>query len=154
MDAAIDLDLLFSISTLVAMTGWLALFASLFPRLRALRGLVARAGAPLLLSVFYAVLIAAYFGRGEGGFGSLDEVALLFGDRGVLLAGWIHYLAFDLLIGTELADRAERDGVPALVMPPIFAATFMLGPIGFLAYHLLRPLAARRARGRNDHAIG
>lgn len=145
MDGVIDLDLLFSLSSAVALAGWIALLLSLFPRLRALRGAFAKLAAPLLLSVFYAVLIAAYFGRGEGGFGSLDEVALLFGDRGVLLAGWIHYLAFDLLIGAELADKAERERVPALVMPPIFVLTFMLGPIGFLAYHLVRPIAARRA---------
>jgi hypothetical protein len=47
-----------------------------------------------LVSVLPAVLSGA-----PGGFGSLTEVSQLLGSRDWLLAAWVHYLAFDLLVG-------------------------------------------------------
>ena len=45
----------------------------------------------------------------EGGFGSLADVATLFQKQELLLAGWIHYLAFDLFIGAwEVRDCAAQ----------------------------------------------
>jgi hypothetical protein len=139
-----NLDLLFALASSFALIGWLALVASLLWRRPFLREHVAKLGVPLVLSALYAALIVAYWGSRQGGFDTLDNVALLFESRGILLAGWIHYLAFDLLVGVHLAERSERDAVPRLFMLPIFAATLMFGPMGFLAYHLLRPLLARR----------
>jgi len=141
---SMNLDLLFAMSSSIAMLGWLSLVTSLLTRRPLLRDYVAKLGVPLLLSAFYVAVLVAYWGSGEGGFDTLDNVALLFESRGLLLAGWIHYLAFDLLVGVHLAERSERDGVPRLLMLPIFAATLMFGPLGYLAYHLLRPLLARR----------
>ena len=52
----------------------------------------------------------------------------------MLLAGWIHYLAFDLLIGTwETRDARER-GLPHLLLVPCLVLTFLLGPAGWLLY--------------------
>ena len=60
------------------------------------------------LSLTYAVLILVYFFRVEGGgFGSIAEVRALFMSDPVLVAGWVHYLAFDLFIGTWIAVEAE-----------------------------------------------
>jgi hypothetical protein len=54
------------------------------------------------------------------------------------LAGWIHYLAFDLLVGIwEVRDSHER-GVPHWLVIPCLFFTFMLGPIGFLLYCAVR----------------
>lgn len=60
--------------------------------------LVALVAIPLAIAVVYLVLIAQHFGRSEGGFGSLSAVAL-FSNPAALLAGWVHYLAFDIFIG-------------------------------------------------------
>jgi hypothetical protein len=67
-------------------------------------------------------------------------VAQLFADPWLLLAGWLHYLAFDLLVGTwEARDSIER-GVPRWILVPCLFLTFMFGPAGWLAY-----VAATRA---------
>ncbi len=50
----------------------------------------------------------ANFYEAKGGFGSLAEVALLFSNPHILLAGWIHYLAFDLFIGGWEVRDAQR----------------------------------------------
>jgi hypothetical protein len=68
----------------------------------------------------------------DGGFGSIAEVRTLFMSDPVLVAGWGHYLAFDLLIGTLLADRLDRAGVTRWLQAPVLLLTFMFGPAGWL----------------------
>jgi hypothetical protein len=87
---------IFSVANIVAFITWLALMVR--PRSQfVLRwaGLIV----PLLFSLLYAVIIAVRLGGAEGDFSSLTGVAALFHDAWFLLAGWVHYLAFDLLIG-------------------------------------------------------
>jgi hypothetical protein len=98
---------------------------------------------PTLLALVYVAALATGWPGSEGGFSSLPDVALLFQNKWLLLAGWVHYLAFDLLIGAwEVRDARER-GVPHLLVLPCLALTFMFGPAGWLLY-----LLARNAFGR------
>ncbi|MBX9454532.1 MAG: DUF4281 domain-containing protein [Rhizobium sp.] len=126
----------FSLASTLAMSGWAALI--LLPRWPALV-LLLRIGVVGLLSLAYAVLIFVHFFRIDGGgFGSIAEVRLLFLSDGGLLAGWIHYLAFDLFVGLWIAQQADRAAVSRLLQAPILVATFMFGPIGLLMYYATR----------------
>ena len=132
---AMELEQLFSMATLLAMIGWLILV--ILPRhhyARIAGGLVV----PLILSAGYLALIAQYFRGAEGGFGSLADVATLFQKQELLLAGWIHYLAFDLFIGGWEIRDSQRHGLPHLVVIPCLVMTFMLGPVGLLFYFAIR----------------
>jgi hypothetical protein len=119
---------------------WLLLAAA--PHRRWVTDIVAGRASPMLFAVLYIGIVAATFGRAEGGFSSLAGVAALFDNRWLLLAGWLHYLAFDLLVGAWEARDAQRRGIPRLLLVPCLALTFLLGPAGWLAYK-----AVRRARG-------
>lgn len=137
----------FSIASTAAMAGWLALL--LLPRWPLLVS-VLRYGLIGALSVAYAVLIMVFFFRVEGGgFNTIGEVRALFMSDGGLLAGWIHYLAFDLFVGIWIAGEADRIGMSRLLQAPILIATFMFGPIGLLIYlasrttQMLLPSTAR-----------
>ena len=134
-------DLMFQIANPVALTGWLALALSpLSPRVtQGIAGLVI----PLLLAVLYTGLILAHWSTAPGGFGSLAQVMALFTSPPVALAGWVHYLAFDMLIGAWIARTATRDGISHLLVLPCLALTFLFGPIGFLAFSAFRALARR-----------
>ena len=77
----------------------------------------------------------------DGGFSSLAAVAQLFDNRWLLLAGWVHYLAFDLFIGAWETRDAMARRVPRLLLAPCLLMTFMLGPIGLLCYHAVRARA-------------
>jgi hypothetical protein len=78
------------------------------------------------------------FAGSTGGFSSLSAVAALFADPWLLLAGWIHYLAFDLIVGGwEVRDARRRSISHGLVVPCLFL-TFMFGPAGWLAYMTVR----------------
>lgn len=129
-------DTIFEVVGMVALVGWLALLASFLFPVAADRA--AGLAIPLLLAVAYAGLVLAYWGRGEGGFGSLDDVARLFQTRELLLAGWIHYLAFDLFVGAWIARTARQQHVPFLFVVPCLALTFLFGPVGFLLFSAIR----------------
>ena len=132
-------DLLFSVANSVAMVGWALLV--LAPRWRGTRAVVLSGALPLLLAATYVGLIGyqtfAHPAPGAG-FGSLTEVAALFRQPWALLAGWVHYLCFDLAVGSWAARDARRRGVPHAVLVPCLLATFMLGPLGLLLYCGLR----------------
>ena len=96
-------ETIFSIANLIALTGWFLLAVA--PRWRWTQKLVISGIVPLALSLVYLVLIVLFFGRSEGGFDSLANVMLLFTNKYNVLAGWIHYLAFDLFVGAwEVKD--------------------------------------------------
>jgi hypothetical protein len=121
--------------------GWALLI--LGPRRFGLLTAVPQLLIPLGLSLAYAVLVLRYFAEAGGGFGSLAEVRQLFTSDWALLAGWVHYLAFDMAIGAMLAARMDRAGIGRLVQGPILITTFLLGPIGFLLAILTEaPLSA------------
>ena len=75
-------------------------------------------------------------------------VAALFANPWLLLAGWIHYLAFDLLVGTWEARDARERGVHHLALVPCLFLTFMFGPAGWLTYLGVRMLSARTAQAQ------
>ena len=129
------LETVFSFSSLIAIFGWILLVVvPNDPRARLLTGVII----PLTLSIIYLVFIFLHFGNAPGGFGSLAEVRTLFGKDELLLAGWVHYLAFDLFIGAWESRDARRLQIPRLVMVPCYVMTFMLGPIGLLFYFAIR----------------
>lgn len=127
---------LFQAANGLALAGWCVLIAA--PRRwRVLRSLPGFA-IPALLSAAYAMLVAVYFARAEGGFSSLAGVTALFASEPVLLAGWLHYLAFDLFIGAWIARRADALGISRVVQVPILMATFLFGPVGLLVFLALQ----------------
>jgi hypothetical protein len=129
-------DTLFAIANPFALLGWIALaFAPLAPRWV---DLVAGWIIPGLLSLGYAVLILVHWADAPGGFGSLGAVQALFTDPEIALAGWLHFLAFDLFIGAWIVRHARAQGERHLVILPILPFAFLFGPIGLAAYFALR----------------
>jgi len=61
-----------------------------------------------------------------------------------LLAGWTHYLPFDLVHRWWEARDAQRRGVPHLLVVPALVLTFLLGPAGLLLYLGIRAIASRK----------
>lgn len=140
---------LFSLANLLAITGWVLLAA--FPR-RRWAALASQWLVPGLLAALYVTIVAFAWGRTPGGFSSLGAVAQLFENPWMLLAGWVHYLAFDLLIGNWIACDARERGIAHVGVLPLLLLTFMFGPAGWLSYLGVRALAARRTAARETAA--
>lgn len=140
-------ETLFSVTNTLALAAWILLIFA--PRWRWTRRLVHSGAVPLLLAFAYVVLVVLFLGDGEGGFGSIAEVSMLFANDWVLLAGWIHYLAFDLWVGAWEVSDSEKKGVPHYAVIPCLILTFLLGPAGLLAYFVVRAGLTREIRHEN-----
>ena len=101
---------------------------------------------PSLLSVTYAALLLVNWSTAPGGFGSLADVMALFTNPAIALAGWVHYLAFDLFVGAWITRTARTDKIPHMLILPCLALTFLFGPAGYLAFTALRATFAAKAR--------
>jgi hypothetical protein len=137
-------DQIFSIANVVAVCGWLLLI--ILPGKKWVNHLVAGVAIPAVFAALYSVIIGIYFFGSAGGFSSLPDVALLFSNPWLLLAGWIHYLAFDLLVGSWEARDARERGISHLFVVPCLVLTFLFGPAGWLLYLGVRSPARGIAR--------
>ena len=128
-------EFLFSLVNPLALLGWIALVATpLAPRwIDPVVGYIL----PGALSLAYCVLMLIHLADAPGGFQSLSAVQALFTDPDVALAGWIHYLAFDLFIGAWVLRDARRRGIAHWQVLLILPFLFLLGPAGLLAYLML-----------------
>jgi hypothetical protein len=130
----------FSVTNTIAVLCWILLAA--LPGRRWVTDIVTGKAVPALFAAIYVAIVIATFGRGEGSFASLAGVATLFSNPWLLLAGWLHYLAFDLLIGTWEARDARARRLPHLLLVPCLFLTLMFGPLGWLLYMGVRKLRA------------
>ncbi len=145
----VGLSELFSLSGAVALPCWLLLLVA--PRWRWSQ-LLATFAAPLLLAALYLLLLTSHRMPPGSGFGSLSQVSVLFQSPFALLAGWIHYVAFDLFTGAWEARDAKRVGISQWLVAPCLLLTLFFGPVG-LALYLLLKLMLRRAFGAVDEQI-
>ena len=126
------LDWLFSIGNSLALAGWALLV--FMPHWRGVSRILSGALIPVLLSIAYAGLVMAWWSRAKGGFGSLSDLVALFDTRALLLAGWLHYLAFDMLVGAWEVREAKRQGMVHWTIIPALLLTFLFGPAGLLVF--------------------
>jgi len=136
-----NLELIFSVASALAMLGWLLLLLS--PWLPVWSDRIAGLAIPLVLSLGYVLVAVVFSGGGDGdggggGFGSLAEVTALFSQQESVLAGWVHYLAFDLFVGAWICRVARREGIKFWFVVPCLPLTLMLGPAGYLAFGVVR----------------
>ena len=123
---------LFALTNGIAMLAWVLL--AVLPGRAWVTDIVTGKAVPALFAVIYMAIVATMFAGSEGSFSTLAGVAALFANPWLLLAGWPHYLAFDLLIGTWEARDARARGVPHLLLVPCLFLTLMFGPAGWLLY--------------------
>ena len=131
--------IIFSIANLIAMSMWILMIV--LPKWKVTRALIDYKFIPIILSLIYAVYIFISIREGGGmDFGSLASVMELFTEEGAVLAGWVHYLAFDLLVGMWILDQNKSINIHHLLIVLCLLGAFMLGPIGFLLFMLLKTI--------------
>jgi len=131
----------FSIANAAALLAWIML--AVLPGRPWVTKTITTKVVPSLLAVLYTAIVVSLFGRTPGGFSTLAGVRMLFSNPWLLLAGWVHYLAFDLLVGSWEVQDAREHGIPHWMVLPCLALTFLFGPAGWLLYTILRSI--RRA---------
>jgi Domain of unknown function (DUF4281) len=135
----------FSLANPFALAGWIILIFAIIRNKPYWRDTVAGLCWPLALSALYSLLIVFFFFKAQGGFDTLENVQLLFTAPWAALAGWVHYLAFDLFIGAWIAKRVMTEGMSRWWLIGLLPLTFMFGPAGLLAHQFLRVLTGARS---------
>ena len=143
-------ELLFKAANMAVLPGWLLLI--IIPGHRLTRALVHSGTLPLAFALLYTALLLGNMQGAEGGFSTLAGVSALFKNPWLLLAGWVHYLAFDLFTGAWIARDSLERGISLWFRLPCLAATFLAGPMGLLLYFLIRfgYDSFRKSRGRKQ----
>lgn len=139
---------IFQLCNIIAMIGWLILIIASplwFHFDRVLIGTIVS-----LFCIVYAWLIFQSFNPQDASkFGSLDGVMELFQNKTLVTAGWVHYLAFDLMTGAWIKKNSLKYNITHWLIIPCLFLTFMLGPIGLLMYLIIRLFYTRRYFSEN-----
>lgn len=98
----------------------------------------------LMTLTYLFFIIQGLGGDSQGGFDTLANVKALFSSDEAVLAGWIHYLVFDLFAGMWIAQDGNKRGINRWVLLPCMLGTFMLGPVGLLLYLMVRSVRLKR----------
>lgn len=136
-----------------AALAWLLMI--LAPKWPGTQWLVRSAIVPALLAVLYAIGIALLISQNGMAFmrefGRAEGVAGLMARPEIAQVAWIHFLVFDQLVGIFIyRDNMHHRYVPIPVQSVILFLTFMLGPVGFLSYYLIRWARSRSPSGRSE----
>ena len=135
-------EFVFKIANSLALLAWLLLIV--LGRKRWVSGLVTAVLAPCVFALAYVAIFATHGSESTGNFNTLAGVSALFSNPWLLLAGWIHYLAFDLFTGSWQVRDAARQGISHWLVIPCLILTFLLGPAGLLLYFVLRASLRRQ----------
>jgi hypothetical protein len=129
-------ELIFKIGNSIILVGWFLLLV--FPNYKYTQTIIMK-GLILIFSIVYAFLILKNFSSFDfNSFGSLNGVRALFQNDEALTAGWFHYLAFDLFVGAYIVRNGIKIGMPRWQYSIPLPFTFMLGPIGYLIFTLIK----------------
>ncbi|MFC5412707.1 ABA4-like family protein [Larkinella bovis] len=136
-------DTVFQIVNALVLPQWILMMVA--PRWKPTDFLTKSLLIPALLAVFYIYYL--FFGQSGldlQSFSTLEGIKTLFSQSDAVLAGWIHYLAFDLTVGCWMMRNSHRRGIPhgALVLCLIF--TFLAGPVGLLLYLIIRSVKRQK----------
>ena len=134
----------FSIASVIAMPMWVLML--FFSKWKGTQFLIDFKVIPLALAFIYVIYVfqAIQIG-GMMDFGSLTSVMTLFTEENAVLAGWVHYLAFDLLVGMWMLDQNKKLRINQLLMAPCLFLTFMLGPVGFLLFMIIKTIKQKQS---------
>ncbi len=137
-------DLILSICNMFVLPGWLLLV--FLPRWKWTLGVISAGIIPFVIGIVYLGLMLSQLSNWpEGaGFGSVAELNAGFSNPYILVAGFIHYLAFDLFLGCWEVRDAQKNNIPHWMVVPCLIPTFLAGPIGLALYLILRTLYTRK----------
>jgi len=133
---------IFQICNTIALIGWIILIFMPFwlQSDKFIIGIIV-----ILFCIVYAWLVFSNFRFNDfQKFNTLDGVMQLFTQPAIVVAGWVHYLAFDLMTGIFIKRNAIKHGISHWLLIPCLFFTFMLGPIGLLLYLLIRLIVTKQ----------
>lgn len=130
------LDTLFLVANASVMPFWLLMI--FLPGWGHTARIARSAWIPIVPAALYAVAVVPMMPSLVGDLGQpeLSAIVALFQSPEAVYVGWLHFLAFDLLVGRHVYREARARGVPALISSPILFFVLMFGPFGYCLWLL------------------
>ena len=132
------IDNIFSLSSLLVMPFWFLM--AFVPTWKWSKRIISSAWIAAPAALLYTILVIP----GIQGIlpqvmnPELGAIATALGTPDGATIAWVHFLAFDLFVGRWVYLDSRKRNINPFVMFPFIFFTLMLGPIGFLAYLILR----------------
>jgi hypothetical protein len=129
-------DTIFQVINSFVLLGWILLFFA--PKWKHTLFLV-RTAVIIPISLVYAVLVFTGLPQFDpNSFSTLGGVKALFADESAVVAGWAHYLVFDLFVGSYIVQRGISTQTPRWMYTLCLPFTFMFGPLGLLLFGIMQ----------------
>ena len=136
-----DADAIFSFGNAFVLIGWILLL--FIPGWKYTFTIITN-GVIIVLATIYTILIGSGIGNfNPDSFSTLQNVKVLFQDDVAVAAGWLHYLAFDLLAGVYIVKSSQKLDIPRWLYTLPLPFTFMFGPFGFLLYFIIKTIKTK-----------
>ena len=136
-----DADAIFSFGNTFVLIGWILLL--FIPGWKYTFTIITN-GVIIVLATIYTILIGSGIGNfNPDSFSTLQNVKVLFQDDVAVAAGWLHYLAFDLLAGVYIVKSSQKLDIPRWLYTLPLPFTFMFGPFGFLLYFIIKTIKTK-----------
>lgn len=127
-------------SMFIALLGWILLIG--FPKADFTDPMVTKVIILLLCGIYAYLLFLQKTPKGEryprGNFKHFQGIVNFFKNPKVVLVGWVHFLAFDLMVGLYIKEDAFANEFSFWWIIPSLLLTILFGPLGLLSYFLLR----------------
>ena len=136
---------LFQISNILVLPFWLLIIG--LPHWRWTQRIISSPWIAAPTALIYAILVLPNVGTLLPALAqpNLAGIAALLGTPQAAAIAWAHFLTFDLLTGRWAYLDSRSRNISAWIMAPVLLLTFLLGPLGFLLYLLVRSAASLAA---------
>lgn len=127
---------IFQWANIFILPGWLLLIFA--PRWKWTERIITGIIITILAIAYLFFIIKSFKPDDIKAFSSLPGVMHLFTNETMVMAGWLHYLAFDLMTGFFEIKNARKLHINHRLIIPCLLLTFMFGPLGLLLYFIIR----------------
>jgi hypothetical protein len=132
---------IFSFANSFVLLGWILLLA--LPNWKYTQAIILN-GIVVILAVLYAYIFGKDIGSLDpNSFSTLENVKRLFQNDNAIAAGWLHYLAFDLLVGAYIVSQCQKLNIPRWIYSLILPFTFMFGPVGYFIFFIIKTIKTK-----------
>ena len=132
---------IFSICNIVILLGWILLI--FLPNWKYTQAIILNGLLVLFASIYAFMILKDICNFNPDSFSTLANVKALFQNDNAVAAGWIHYLAFDLFVGTYIVRKSKQIGLSRVLYTFALPFTFMFGPMGYLLFVIFKTIKTK-----------
>ena len=113
---------------------------------------VAVAYSVLYVALAYALFSESILSMDYSSLSTTQGLSKAFSDSTSVLAGWAHFIVFDLFTARFFLQDSARVGIPHLAVVPCILGCMFFGPVGLLTYVLVKKIY-RTIRDKEGGAV-